>query len=67
MLLSIPTLNFFLHPEWFHKVETLGNHVVELALPVLMLIPHRMARFAGGSVQILFQVQYMRLLCVAQL
>lgn len=42
--------------EWFHKVETMGNHIVELVLPVLMLLPHRYLRYAGGAVQILFQV-----------
>jgi hypothetical protein len=35
----------------------MGNHIVELALPVLVLIPHRWCNIIGGAVQILFQVR----------
>lgn len=42
--------------EWVHKLETLGNHIVELALPVLLLSPWRVPRILGGIAQIGFQV-----------
>jgi hypothetical protein len=44
-------------PEFFHKIETMGNHVVELVLPALLLFPHRYARMLGGLAQIGFQVR----------
>ncbi|XP_063682569.1 lipase maturation factor 1-like isoform X1 [Bolinopsis microptera] len=51
-------LSWFLHhapPEW-HKVETMGNHIIELLLPWLLLIPHRQVAAFAGSAQIFFQV-----------
>jgi hypothetical protein len=48
--------NTFFASEWVHKAETMGNHIVELALPVLLLVPHRRCNIIGGAVQILFQV-----------
>lgn len=36
----------------------MGNHIVELALPILLMIPHRLCLIAGGAVQILFQVRF---------
>lgn len=38
-----------------HKIETFGNHVVELLLPWLLLVPYRMPQLVDGAVQILFQ------------
>jgi hypothetical protein len=35
----------------------MGNHVVELVLPALLLFPHRYARCLGGLAQIAFQVR----------
>jgi len=51
-------LSWYFHhsPPWWHKVETLGNHVVELALPWLLLSPWRAPRLAGGLLQIAFQL-----------
>ena len=43
-------------PEWWHKFETFGNHVVELILPLFTLIPLRLAGMINGSFQILFQL-----------
>ncbi|RYH28804.1 hypothetical protein EON65_10745 [archaeon] len=42
--------------EWVHKAETLGNHVVELLCPWLLLIPLPQVQRAAGAVQIFFQV-----------
>jgi membrane protein implicated in regulation of membrane protease activity len=41
-------------PDRFHRVETLGNHVVELAVPFLYFAPQPYAA-AGGAATILFQ------------
>eukprot|EP01034_Spumella_vulgaris_P021480 gene21480-27515_t len=41
--------------EIIHKIETAGNHVVELLCPWLLLIPLRTTRLVGGAIQILFQ------------
>ena len=41
-------------PDRFHRVETLGNHVVELAVPFLYFAPQPYAA-AGGTATILFQ------------
>jgi hypothetical protein len=50
-------LSYYLHqsPEAIHQLETLGNHVVELAAPFLIFLP-RPFRMVGGAIQILFQV-----------
>jgi hypothetical protein len=49
-------LSWFLHqlPPWFHMLETLFNHVVELAMPFLVFGPRRARHVAGGSI-VLFQ------------
>lgn len=51
-------VSWYLHnlPYEAQVVSTLANHVVELACPVLLLVPYRPAMLAGGSVQVLFQV-----------
>ena len=56
-------ISYYLHqsPEAIHQLETLGNHVVELAVPFLLFLP-RPLRMAGGLIQILFQVR----LCLLQ-
>uniref|UniRef100_A0A061SI24 Lipase maturation factor 1 n=1 Tax=Tetraselmis sp. GSL018 TaxID=582737 RepID=A0A061SI24_9CHLO len=46
---------FHLAPGWWHAVETLGNHFVELAAPWLLLGP-RDLRIAGGVIQVAFQL-----------
>jgi hypothetical protein len=50
---------FHATPQVFHKVETLGNHLVEVVLPWMLLMP-RSFRIWGGVIQILFQVAYIR-------
>ena len=49
---------YFAHqaPEFWHKFETFGNHVVELVLPFFTLLPFRWAGLLNGGFQILFQV-----------
>ena len=51
-------LSWFLHhlPSEWHQLEVLGNHVVELMLPWLLLIPQRTVVAFAGTGQILFQV-----------
>ncbi|WP_232685745.1 lipase maturation factor family protein [Halobacterium zhouii] len=48
--------SWFAHhlPDRFHRVETLGNHVVELAIPFLYFAPQPWAA-AAGVATILFQ------------
>jgi lipase maturation factor 1 len=51
-------LSPFLHalPPIVHKAETMGNHLVELLLPWLLLVPlPRIVPIVGGLVQIVFQ------------
>lgn len=50
-------LSWWLHfrPEWFHKLGTLWNHIVELAVPWLAFGP-RTARHAAGVLMASFQV-----------
>ncbi|XP_065065932.1 lipase maturation factor 1-like [Rhopilema esculentum] len=50
-------VSYYLHqsPEVIHKIETLGNHFVELVAPFLLFLP-RPFRITGGIIQILFQV-----------
>jgi Lipase maturation factor len=47
----------YLHfaPQWFHQMETLWNHVVELIVPWFSFGP-RTARHIAGSLMVLFQV-----------
>jgi hypothetical protein len=49
-------LSWFAHhlPDRFHRVEVLGNHVVELAIPFLYFAPQPIAG-AAGMATILFQ------------
>jgi hypothetical protein len=49
-------LSWWLHamPLWFHRAGTLFNHVVELAVPFLLLGPRRI-RHAAGVLLVLFQ------------
>ena len=43
-------------PAIIHKAETLGNHIVELLLPWLLLVPYvRWVSLGGGLIQIVFQ------------
>lgn len=43
-------------PALWHAVETLGNHIIELAAPLLLLLPFsRNVVAAGGAVQMAFQ------------
>lgn len=43
-------------PEAWHMVETFGNHVIELAAPLLLLLPfNRNVVAVGGAIQIAFQ------------
>ena len=48
--------SFFFHeaPHAWHRFETMGNHLVELLFPWLLLLG-RDARFWGGVIQIIFQ------------
>jgi hypothetical protein len=47
----------YLHfaPHWFHKIETLWNHIVELIVPWFSFGP-RTARHIAGASMVLFQV-----------
>ncbi|XP_046574863.1 LOW QUALITY PROTEIN: lipase maturation factor 1-like [Haliotis rubra] len=50
-------LSYFLHqsPELIHKMETLGNHFIELVAPFFLILGRRMT-IIGGGIQIFFQV-----------
>jgi hypothetical protein len=50
-------LSWYLHqlPPWFHRLEVLFNHVVELAAPWFYFGPRR-ARLVAGALTVLFQV-----------
>jgi hypothetical protein len=43
-----------------HKLETVGNHLVELVLPFMLWMP-RIFRIWGGLAQVIFQVKYIGL------
>lgn len=49
-------LSWFAHhlPRWFHKLEVLGNHLVELIVPFLYFLPQPYASWAAAAT-ILFQ------------
>uniref|UniRef100_A0A0G4HCZ6 Lipase maturation factor n=1 Tax=Chromera velia CCMP2878 TaxID=1169474 RepID=A0A0G4HCZ6_9ALVE len=51
-------LAWFFHNnlEQFHWFETFTNHIVEILLPALLLIPLRQCRLLGGCVQMGFQL-----------
>lgn len=48
---------YFLHhlPWWFHRLETLSNHFLELVVPFFLLLGRRMC-ILHGALQTLFQV-----------
>lgn len=48
---------YFLHrsPWWVHRIETLGNHFLELVVPFFVFLGRRMC-VLHGVLQILFQV-----------
>ncbi len=50
-------LSWYLHqlPPWFHRLEVLFNHVVELVAPFFFFGP-RPARLLAGALAVLFQV-----------
>ena len=50
-------LSWLLHqaPNWFHALEALGNHAVELVVPFLLFGPRRL-RHVGGAITIAFQI-----------
>ena len=50
-------LSWYLHqlPAWFHRLEVLFNHVVELVRPWFCFGPRR-ARLVAGVLTVLFQV-----------
>ena len=43
-------------PKQWHQFEVLGNHLVELACPLLTILPFRWAGMTNGFAQVLFQV-----------
>jgi len=50
-------LSWYLHrtPEWFHRLEVLFNHFVELVVPWTLFAPH-LIRHAGGIFLVAFQL-----------
>jgi len=53
----VPNPNaFFLHksPEFVHKMEVMGNHIVELVMPFLLFTPWRRGRIISGGAIIAF-------------
>ncbi|XP_041318003.1 lipase maturation factor 1 [Pyrgilauda ruficollis] len=50
-------ISYFMHrsPWWFHRLETLVNHFIELVVPFFLLLGRRMG-ILHGLLQILFQV-----------
>jgi hypothetical protein len=50
-------LSWYLHqlPAWFHELEVLFNHLVELVAPFFVFGPRR-ARLAAGGLMVSFQV-----------
>lgn len=43
-------LSWFFHhlPSWFHRLETFGNHVVQLIMPFGLFVSGRIAAISGG-------------------
>ncbi|MGO1543767.1 MAG: lipase maturation factor family protein [Gulosibacter sp.] len=37
-------------PEWWHKSETLGSHIIQLGMPWLLFFPQPIASFAAGAI-----------------
>ncbi|XP_074477062.1 lipase maturation factor 1 isoform X1 [Sebastes fasciatus] len=50
-------MSYYMHrsPWWFHRFETLSNHLIELIFPLFTFLGRRMCAF-NGAIQILFQV-----------
>ncbi|XP_056901267.1 lipase maturation factor 1 isoform X1 [Takifugu flavidus] len=50
-------MSYYMHhsPWWFHRFETLSNHLIELVFPFFTFLGRRMCMF-NGVMQILFQV-----------
>lgn len=50
-------MSYYMHrfPWWFHRFETLSNHVIELIVPFFTFLGRRMC-MVNGAVQVLFQV-----------
>uniref|UniRef100_A0A7N9AVS8 Lipase maturation factor n=1 Tax=Mastacembelus armatus TaxID=205130 RepID=A0A7N9AVS8_9TELE len=50
-------MSYYMHrsPWWFHRFETLSNHVIELIVPFFTFLGRRMC-MVNGAIQILFQV-----------
>ena len=52
-------LSYYLHqtPDWAHRTEVFINHIIELGVPFLLIMPgSRLLVVLGGIVQILFMV-----------
>lgn len=51
-------LSWVLHksPEVVHGLEVVGNHIVELVVPLFIMVPHRKTRMVACGLQIGFQV-----------
>ncbi|XP_044034834.1 lipase maturation factor 1 isoform X2 [Siniperca chuatsi] len=50
-------MSYYMHrsPWWFHRFETLSNHLIELIFPFFTFLGRRMCK-VNGAIQILFQV-----------
>ncbi|XP_027145401.1 lipase maturation factor 1 isoform X3 [Larimichthys crocea] len=50
-------MSYYMHrsPWWFHRFETLSNHLIELVFPFFTFLGRRMC-MVNGAIQILFQV-----------
>ncbi|XP_070846765.1 lipase maturation factor 1 [Chaetodon trifascialis] len=50
-------MSYYMHrsPWWFHRFETLSNHLIELIFPFFTFLGRRMC-MVNGVIQILFQV-----------
>ncbi|TDG98365.1 hypothetical protein EPR50_G00217230 [Perca flavescens] len=50
-------MSYYMHhsPWWFHRFETLSNHLIELIFPFFTFLGRRMC-MVNGAIQILFQV-----------
>ena len=51
-------LSYFFHYNvaWFHRLETMVNHIVELVTPWFMFLGNRRLRLANALIQISFQL-----------
>ncbi|XP_042363732.1 lipase maturation factor 1 [Plectropomus leopardus] len=50
-------MSYYMHrsPWWFHRFETMSNHLIELVFPFFTFLGRRMC-MVNGAIQILFQV-----------